>query len=181
MVASNLHELVFQTAKEILANGQYPTMDLICQKLKLTPNDIQAVLINKPEEKQTNTPKNQEISNEMLEAINLLASLSVSHEKEVEISHDSHNNSNSDVLEDEQNLPNHVAEMATRADRKAQYMAGGELVLTQKLYRYYRETQNFSESEIKKEVEAAMEQTKDAWEDDIENFSPAAMLKKYGK
>jgi hypothetical protein len=60
-------------------------------------------------------------------------------------------------------------------------MAAAELVLTQKLYRYYRNTEDFSQPEVKQEVEKAMAETAQDWEDDIQNFSPAVILKKYGK
>ena len=44
----NLHQLVFQAAKEILAEGKYPTIDLICQRLRLNPQEISDVIDIQP-------------------------------------------------------------------------------------------------------------------------------------
>lgn len=183
MGAKNLHNLVFEAAKEILANGQYPTIDLICQKLGLNPTEIENVLSIKPSpQPQSDVQTKQQ---EMVEALTLLAKLDIIREQQSEILTNNNKNTQSLTdsadLEDKESLPNHVKEMAARADKKAQYMAAAELVLTQELYRYYRQTQRFSQPEIKKEVENALQNTEDSWEDDIQNFSPAVILKKYGK
>ena len=78
-------------------------------------------------------------------------------------------------------IPDPMAEMAARADKKAQYMAAGELVLTEELYRYYRKTAQFSDPEVQKQVDEARSRTADDWEKETENFSPAAMLARFGK
>ena len=174
----NLHQLVFQAAKEILAEGQYPTIDLICQRLRLNPQEISNVLDLKPSAHGSDNSQSSEA--EMLEALTLINRL-----KESQIGENNHQQAEVDfdqqkLLEEAKN-PDYVAEMVARADRKAQYMAAAELVLTQQLYRYYRNTQRFSQTQVKKEVEKALEQTNTDWEDDIQNFSPAAILKKYGK
>lgn len=174
----NLHQLVFQAAKEILAEGKYPTIDLICQRLRLNPQEISTVLDIKPSSESSDNRPSSEA--EMLEALTLINRL-----KEHQIGKNSHNQSelenNKEKLLEEAKNPDYVAEMIARADRKAQYMAAAELVLTQELYRYYRNTQRFSQTEVKEEVEKALQETDADWEDDIQNFSPAAILKKYGK
>ena len=105
--------------------------------------------------------------------------------KEEQIGKNSQQKSEVDIekqkLLEESTDPDYVEEMVERADRKAQYMAAAEVVLTQELYRYYRNTQRFSQKEIKKQVENALQETDADWEDDIQNFSPAVILKKYGK
>lgn len=191
MKQQNLHQLIFQAAKEILAEGKYPTIELICEKLKLNPTQIKTILqeSSQPEinVKATHTKQvESEIElqpeeKEMLQALTILARLNVNSEDNNH-NHQQKNISDSEVLDDDQaQMPDHVAQMAARVDKKAQYMAGGELVLTQQLYRYYREVQDFSEPEVQQQVEAAMQETENVWEDDIQNFSPAAMLKKYAK
>lgn len=181
----NLHQLVFQAAQEILAEGKYPTIDLICQRLKLNPQEISSVLDIEP----SNSAESVSFSEtEMLEALMLINRL-----KERKMEQNNNNNNNIEietetqtdfevdsVLEEPEN-PDYVSEMVSRADRKAQYMAAAELVLTQELYRYYRNTQRFSETEVKKEVEKALADTNTDWENDTQNFSPAVILKKYGK
>ena len=179
----SLSQLVFQAAKQILQDGQYPTIDLICEKLGKSSTEINNLLsetsVSQPQ------PQEQQKQQEVLDTFTLLARLSLNQEQEADITTTNNNNPEtipeSNLQENEDHIPDHIAEMAARADRKAQYMAAGELVLTQKLYRYYRQTQHFSQTEVKQEVEAAMRETEEAWEDDIQNFSPAAMLKKYGK
>jgi hypothetical protein len=184
MGAKNLHNLVFEAAKEILANGQYPTIDLICKKLGLNPTEIENVLSIKPlPQPQSDVQTKQQ---EMVEALTLLTKLDIMREQQTDVITENKTNNtdaiaNSENTEDEEILPNHVKEMAARADKKAQYMAAAELVLTQELYRYYRQTQRFSQPEIRKEVENALQNTEDSWEDDIQNFSPAVILKKYSK
>lgn len=174
----SLSQLVFQAAKQILEDGQYPTIDLICEKLGKSSTEIKNLL---SENSVSQPPEQQEV----LDTFTLLARLSLNQEQEADITSTNDHNPEtipeSDLQENEEHIHDHIAEMAARADRKAQYMAAGELVLTQKLYRYYRQTQHFSQTEVKQEVEAAMQETEAAWEDDIQNFSPAAMLKKYGK
>jgi hypothetical protein len=184
MSKNNLHQLVFQAAKEILASGQYPTIDLICEKLGLNSTEIESILSIKPQPKiKSELPTKKQ---EMIEALTLLAKLDITENQQADITTNQDEN-NETITDSEQvkdvdnNLDNHVKTMAERADKKAQYMAAAEVVLTQELYRYYRQTHRFSRPEIQKEVESALKDTEESWEDDIENFSPAVILKKYGK
>lgn len=183
MSEKDLHQLVFQAAKEILASGKYPTIDLICEKLGLNSTEVETILSIQPQPK--TKPELSTKKQEMLEALTLLAKLDITENPQADITKNqekkNENITDSEQVEDTDNIDNHVNTMAQRADKKAQYMAAAEVVLTQELYRYYRQTQRFSRPEIQKEVEAAMKDTEESWEDDIENFSPAVILKKYGK
>ena len=174
----NLHQLVFQAAQEILAEGKYPTIDLICQKLRLNPQEVSDVLEIQPSSDQLDNMPSSEV--DILEALTLINRLKEEQNGNNGDQKDEVDTDKQKLLEEAKN-PDYVSEMVERADRKAQYMAAAEVVLTQELYRYYRNTQRFSQTEIKKQVENALQETDADWEDDIQNFSPAVILKKYGK
>ena len=71
-------------------------------------------------------------------------------------------------------IPNRVA------DKKVQYMAAGELILIQQLYRHYQKTRQFSDPDVQKQVDEALSQTAAQWKDETENFSLEAMLASFG-
>ena len=182
-----LKYIVWQAADQILESGQYPTLDLVAKKISQNPEEISSTFA---EWKQTNL-KSQvtKAQKQMLDAFNLLANIAASAYANAELTEPeneqttqhSDNGMPQENGQENGKIPDHVAEMAARADKKAQYMAGGELVLTQQLYRHYRKTQHFSELEVQKQVDMAMEETAEDWEEEIENFSPAAMLEKFAK
>ncbi len=84
-------------------------------------------------------------------------------------------------LSEEDLLAEDLAEIAARAEKKAQYMAAAEIVLTQQMYRHYRKTKQFSDPEIDKQVKNAITMTQAEWEEEMANFSLTAILKRYGK
>ncbi len=184
MVQPSLHKLVFQAAKEILAEGKYPTMDLICDRLNLNPQQINDGLdiSSSPNSNESSEIPNAEI--EILEALTLINRLQ---EEEINQNTQQIIDEVEVEVEEEENFeqPNHneesIEELVEKVDRKAQYMAAAEAVLTQELYRYYRNTHKFSVADVKHQVENALLETQSDWEDDIQNFSPAVILKKYGK
>ncbi len=187
MSESEIKKLVWQTADEILVTGIYPNVDLIAQKLSQDKIEIAAFFEawkqSHPLEELTNMNK------EILDTVLRLANIAANAKLESESNHQLNNNQKIEVEKlpeknintEKKQIPNRVDEIAAKADKKAQYMAGGEIVLTEQLYRFYRKTQQFTEAEIKAQVEATMAETEEDWSEDIENFSPAAMLKKFGK
>ena len=177
----NLHQLVFQAAQEILAEGKYPTINLICERLGLNRQEISDVLDIQPSSHNETEaiPASQVEILEALTLMNRLRKNTQQSDNQEESGFDFDFDENQ-LLENAQN-PDYVAQMVQRVDQKAQYMAAAEVVLTQQLYRHYRNTQKFSQPEIKKQVENALQETEADWEGDIQNFSPAAILKKYGK
>jgi hypothetical protein len=153
MADQQLKDLVWQTADSILASGEYPTRDLICSKLNKSAREVSPLFAE-------------------WKAANPKAALEVSHRAET---------STSSKKARTEDVPDPIAEMAALADKKAQYIAAGEEILTQKLYRHYRNTRQFSDPQLQQAVDEALKETSEALEEEIENFSPAALLAKYGK
>ena len=147
---------VFEACQEILEEGKSVTVRAVSDRIGGSSRDISPVVKEFKEglEKEANS------------------AMEVSQKDSVSKSQSSGGNPE---------IPDPMAEIGARADKKAQYMAAGEIVLTQELYRHYRKTAKFSDPDVQKQVDEARSRTADDWEEETENFSPAAMLARFGK
>lgn len=202
----NLQKLVWQTADTISATGKSPTVSLIAQSLNQPPASVAPFLatwrkkarqlqakkvkdemteafafiseLTQPLGQQNNqkTGENSIKAGEIPEKTNLPPVITPEND-EIELEPQEVNN----FLSEEDLLAEDLAEIAARAEKKAQYMAAAEIVLTQQMYRHYRKTKQFSDPEIDKQVKNAITMTQAEWEEEMANFSLTAILKRYGK
>ena len=149
----DIREQVWEVADSILESGRYPTRKDICQALKKSSHTVGTHFT----EWRKANPK---------------SGLAQAETKEI---------SGPGVSPGVGSVSDLVAEMAATADKNAQYLAAGETVLTQELYRHYRKTQQFGDPELQRMVDEANQKTADVWEEELENFSPAAILARFGK